>query len=105
MNKFIDFTVEKIRFDFKTGFIAPLTSHGTLLVNNIHASCYAEINSHLVADWAVTPIKYWYKLRKYLLLSTSQSNFDTNENNVDISLFSNLLYKFVLKYLPFLLVA
>jgi hypothetical protein len=69
MNKFIDFTVEKIRFDFKTGLIAPLTSHGTLLVNNIHASCYAEINSHLVADWAVTPIKYWYKLRKYLMLN------------------------------------
>ena len=69
MNKFIDFKVEKIRFDFKTGYIAPLTNHGTLLVNNIHASCYAEINSHLVADWAVTPIKYWYKLRKYIQIN------------------------------------
>ncbi len=76
----------------------------SLLVNNIHASCYAEINSHLVADWAVTPIKYWYKIRKYFLLSTPKSYLNTNENNVDISLFSNLLYKFVLKYLPFLLV-
>lgn len=64
LKKFNDFKVDKISFDFTTGFIAPLTNEGTLLVNNIHTSCYAEINSHLVADLAVTPMKLWYKISK-----------------------------------------
>jgi hypothetical protein len=94
----IDFTVEKISFDLKKGFIAPLTFQGNILVNNIHASCYAEINSHSTADWAMMPVKLWYKISKYFRDQSEESNI------VEISQFSYFMYNLVSNYLPSLLI-
>lgn len=99
-NSLIDFKVAKIEFDFKKGFTAPLTDHGTLLVNNIHASCYAEINSHLIGDLVLTPLKVWYKLTKHFAFFRQAQTNDTKE----ISLFLNSLYYIVSNYLPSLLI-
>jgi hypothetical protein len=54
--------IEKIT---KRGYTAPLTKSGTLLVNNILASCYAEVKSQTVAHLAMNPISIWYDLNKF----------------------------------------
>jgi hypothetical protein len=46
----------------KQGYVAPLTQQGTLIVNNIAASCYATISSHHIAHAALAPMRWWYSL-------------------------------------------
>lgn len=41
------------------GAYAPLTEQGTLLVDGIFTSCYAEIRSHRLAHFAMTPLRLW----------------------------------------------
>ena len=50
----------------EAGYIAPLVESGQLLVDGIHASCYADVNSHMLAHLALKPLIYWYKFSKYM---------------------------------------
>ena len=83
LNRLTDFIVSRVSFELKTGFIAPLTNQGTLLVNGVHASCYAEINSHYLADVAMTPLKLWYMM-------LGQNHFQEEKT---INSFADALYK------------
>jgi len=49
--------VVRIQTDTRTGIYAPLTSSGTILVDNILASCYADFLNQGVADTSFLPIK------------------------------------------------
>ena len=95
--EFVDLKVTSIRFELKRGYTAPLTNEGTILVNNIDASCYAEINSHTLADWSMFPMKLWYKLTKYF-----GGKYHVADN-VDTDIYTDLLYKFVVNYVPSIL--
>ena len=44
------------------GAYSPLTRSGTIVVDNMLASCYGEVASHWVADMFVTPLKLWWSL-------------------------------------------
>jgi hypothetical protein len=44
----------------KQGLMAPLTEQGTIVVNNVHASCYAIVKSHNVGHFAMAPYR-WYR--------------------------------------------
>ena len=55
-------TVANVSDVMKQGYMAPLTAEGTLIVNNVAASCYATIDSHYVAHAAVAPMRWWYGL-------------------------------------------
>ncbi|CAF1414538.1 unnamed protein product [Adineta ricciae] len=44
----------------KQGLMAPLTEQGTIIVNNVHASCYALVRSHTIGHIALTPFR-WYR--------------------------------------------
>ena len=55
-------TVSNVTDIIKQGYMAPLTEEGTLIVNNIAASCYATINSHHVAHTVLAPMRWWYRL-------------------------------------------
>ena len=93
-DKLIDAEIIEIEIEIKQGYTAPLTESGTILVNDIHSSCYAEINSHWIADLAMKPIKVWYKLSKYFGITESTSS----DNG--LSFYSAVLQQFTANVLP-----
>jgi hypothetical protein len=55
-------TISNVVDVIKQGYVAPLTQEGTLIVNNVAASCYATINNHYVAHAILAPMRWWYEL-------------------------------------------
>lgn len=90
--------VATIRFSVKQGYIAPLTRQGSLLVNRVDASCYAEVNSHYWADWAMLPLKSLYSIRKLFNLDQTQ------HARVEVSLYLSSLHSLVQALVPSALV-
>jgi hedgehog protein len=46
----------------KEGLMAPLTEQGTIIVNNVHTSCYAIIKSHTLGHFALAPYRFYRRL-------------------------------------------
>ncbi len=70
----------------KQGLMAPLTEQGTIIVNNVHASCYALVKSHKVAHFALAPYRFYHRLFGQLS--------DRNSMTTPILSYADLLFHF-----------
>nr|CAB3266054.1 Hh1 hedgehog homolog 1 [Phallusia mammillata] len=82
-----------------TGAYAPLTTQGTIIVNNVAASCYAAIDSDLISHAVMWPVRLYHSIRlTFADLVTSQSAIQTRTQGV--SLYSRLLHEVASYLLP-----
>uniref|UniRef100_A0A3Q2P4Z5 Hedgehog protein n=1 Tax=Fundulus heteroclitus TaxID=8078 RepID=A0A3Q2P4Z5_FUNHE len=45
-----------------TGLYAPLSQHGSIVVNGVLASCYATVDSHYLSHWVLAPLRLVYRI-------------------------------------------
>ena len=81
-------TISNVIDVVKQGYIAPLTQEGTLIVNNIAASCYATINNHHLAHAVLAPMRWWYVL------------FGKTNDIIGIHWFPKMLYEITTFFIP-----
>ena len=83
------------------GAYAPLTDHGTVLVSNALASCYANVYSHTVAHYILKPVRMVSNFvgQNYELDSNSESIYqrEAKSQNLYINPFALMLLEAVQK--------
>lgn len=82
-------TVKRIYTQEHEGSFAPVTVQGTVVVDEVLASCYAVIQDHDLAHWALAPVRlaYWVST----LLSSSQPPVSAQKDGVHW--YSKMLYQ------------
>ncbi|XP_043546650.1 sonic hedgehog protein A [Chiloscyllium plagiosum] len=85
-------TVEKVYLEEREGAYAPLTVQGTLVVNQVLASCYAVIEDHALAHWAFLPVRMSYAAKSLFSLSDSFTANITGQES-GIHWYSSALYQ------------
>ncbi|XP_062848952.1 sonic hedgehog protein [Trichomycterus rosablanca] len=59
-------TVDRVYDEDRDGWFAPLTSHGTIVVDDVLASCYAAVQNQKLAHLAFAPVRFVQKVAPFL---------------------------------------
>lgn len=65
-NTIVEDEILEIKTVVKIGVYAPLTQVGTIVVNDMIASCYATIDSQYLAHWAFLPLRLVWNIKRSL---------------------------------------
>lgn len=67
-------TVKRIYTQEHVGSYAPVTVQGTVVVDQVLASCYAVIEDHDLAHWALAPVRLAHWVSSLLSISQPQAS-------------------------------
>ena len=56
-----------------TGVYAPLTRHGTLMVDSVSVSCYAQVESQWLTHTVLAPVRWYYDVTSWLHRGSSHN--------------------------------
>ncbi|KAF1373100.1 hypothetical protein PFLUV_G00256810 [Perca fluviatilis] len=82
-------TVKRIYTEEHEGSFAPVTVQGTVVVDQVLASCYAVIEDHDLAHWALAPIRLAHWVSSWLFRSQPQ----VSAQNDGVHWYSKILYQ------------
>lgn len=82
-------TVKRIYTQEHEGSFAPVTVQGTVVVDQVLASCYAVIEDHDLAHWALAPVRVAHWLSSLLFSSPRQAS----AQNDGVHWYSKILYQ------------
>lgn len=88
-NRLQPVTVKRIYTQEHEGSFAPVTMHGTVVVDQVYASCYAVIEDHDLAHWALAPVRLAHWVSS--LLFSSQPTGSAQSDGVHW--YSKILYQ------------
>ncbi|KAF4089568.1 hypothetical protein AMELA_G00067330 [Ameiurus melas] len=77
--------VDRIYEEEREGSFAPLTGHGTIVVDDILASCYAAVQNQKLAHLAFAPVRLVHKVAPFL--------FNRSVQNDGVHWYSDFLYR------------
>lgn len=90
--------VVKIDLVLEEGVYAPLTREGTIIVDDVVASCYAVISSQNIAHYAFLPFRLWSSLRSVFTSPTSDRSAQSQPEG--LNWYATVLYSISSFVLP-----
>ncbi|XP_039983102.1 sonic hedgehog protein A [Xiphias gladius] len=88
-SRFQPVTVKRIYTQEHDGSFAPVTVQGTVVVDRVLASCYAVIEDHDLAHWALAPVRLAHWVSSLLFSSQPQ----VSAQNDGVHWYSKILYQ------------
>lgn len=97
--------VTKVTVGQSTGLFAPLTESGTIVVDDTLTSCYALVDSHVIAHLSMTPLRVKHRAMELLgsVLKATQgvaSWLDLKSDGDGVHWFAKVLYGVGVRVLP-----
>ncbi|XP_011163557.1 sonic hedgehog protein A [Solenopsis invicta] len=105
-------SVVEAKLVLEEGVYAPLTMEGTLLVDDVVASCYAIVNSQSVAHYSFLPLRIWHSITAFFLQrldepqhfakysNASRAEPTTEGEQLGIHWYASMLYSLASYVLP-----
>lgn len=78
-------TVDRVSDEEHEGSFAPITGHGTIVVEDVLASCYAAVQNQKLAHLAFAPVRLVHRVAPFL--------FDRSVQSDGVHWYSDFLYR------------